>query len=92
MEAAEGAHSVLLHRMGDRVVELANLKEVKKFEQDTLKAIQSLLDKNRSLKVVHSIQFNNGTCNRQSEHEWKNMLLKNVPALFHSKQQGQNTC
>ena len=79
-EAAKGAHSVLLPRMGDGVVEWGNLNEVKKIRTRYAEtnSAQSLPDKNRSLKVVSCIEFNKSTCNRQSDHDWINMFLKHM--------------
>ena len=71
-EAAKGAHSVLLHRMGDGVVSWSYLKDVqiirKRYAQTTL--AQSVPDKSKSLKVVPCIQYKKGLCTRQNEHEW----------------------
>ena len=78
--AAKGAHSVLLHRMGDGVVHWSNIKEVQKirtqYAQTT--SASSVPDKSKSLKMVPCIQFNKGSCNRNGEHEYKNMLLKHM--------------
>ena len=79
-DAAKGAHSVLLHRMGDGVLTWSNLKDIqkirKRYAQTT--SAQSRPDKSKSLKVLPCIQYNKGMCNRPSEHEWKNMLLKHM--------------
>ena len=69
-----------LHRMGDGVVHWSNIKEVqkirKRYAQTT--SANSVPDKSKSLKMVPCIQFNKGTCNRNGEHEYKNMLLKHM--------------
>ena len=79
-DAAKGAHSILLHRMGDGVLNWANLKDIqkirKRYAQTT--SAQSGPDKSKSLKVLPCIQYNKGMCNRPSKHEWKNMLLKHM--------------
>ena len=60
-DAAKGAHSVLLHRMGDGVLNWANLKDIqkirKRYAQTT--SAQSGPDKSKSLKVLPCIQYNN---------------------------------
>ena len=94
-DAAKGAHSVLLHRMGDGVLNWANLKDIqkirKRYAQTT--SAQSGPDKSKSLKVLPCIQYNKGTCNRSSEHEWKNMLLKHMcQYCFTQNNRVENSC
>ena len=76
-EAVKGAHSFFLHRMEDGVVHWSNIKDVqkirKRYAQTT--SAQSVPDKSKSLKMVPCIQFNKG---RNTEHEYKNMLLKHM--------------
>ena len=79
-DSAKGAHSVLLHLMQDGVLDWTNLKEIKKirkrFAQTNPQPNHS--DRARSTKQVSCNSFNKGTCNRQGDHEWQNMLLRYV--------------
>ena len=79
-EAAKGARLVLLRRMGDGVVHWSNIKDVQKIRTRyaQITSASSVPDKSKSLKMVPCIQFNQGTCNRNTEHEYKTMLLKHM--------------
>ena len=79
-ESAKGAHSVLLHRMQDGVVNWSNLKEVNKIRKryaQTSSAHQGVVgERSKITKVVPCFKYNKGSCPRNSDHEWQNMLLK----------------
>ena len=79
-EAAKGAHLLLLHRMGDGVVHWPNIRELQKIRKRYAQtsSANSVPDKSKSLKMVPYIQCNKGMCNRNGEHEYKNMLLKHL--------------
>ena len=79
-EGAKGAHSVLLHRMGDGIVDWSNLKEINKIRKRYAQTNSNSTgqDKNKPPKPVPCIQFNRGTCTRTADHEFKGMLLKHI--------------
>ena len=79
-ESAKGAHSVLLHRMQDGVVNWSNLKEVNKIQKryaQTSSAHQGVVgERSEITKVVPCFKYNKGSCPHNTDHEWQNMLLK----------------
>ena len=79
-EAAEGTHSVLLHRMAIGVVNWSNISEIYKIKQICAQtnSMQHIQEKRKVSKTATSIQFNKGQCNRPRDHEWKNLLLSYI--------------
>ena len=78
-ESAKGAHSVLLHHMQDAVVNWSNLKEVNKIRKryaQTSAGHQGVVERSKITKVVPCFKYNKGSCLRNTDHEWQNMLLK----------------
>ena len=86
-ESAKGAHSVLLHRMADGVVNWGQVKEVqkirKRYAQTT--ATHSQDKHSKSQKVVPCLRYNKGTCLRTSDHEWQNLILKHICQFCHTQ-------
>ena len=86
-ESAKGAHSVLLHRMADRVVDWDQVKEVQKirkcYAQTTATQSQEKYSKNQ--KAVPCLRHNKGTYLRMSDHEWQNLMLKHVCQFCHTQ-------
>ena len=79
-EAAKGAHSVLLHRMADGVVDWTNIVEIQKIRQRYAQtnSVQHVQERQKINKTAPCIQFNKGQCSRPGDHEWKNLLLRHI--------------
>ena len=79
-ESAKGAHSVLLHRMTDGVLDWHNLDEIQKIRKRYAQTFgnQNQADRIKQMKTVPCIKFNKGNCSKSHDHEWQNMLLKHM--------------
>ena len=79
-EATKGAHSVLLHRMADGVVDWTNIAEIQKIRQRYAQtnSVQHVQERQKINKTAPCIQFNKGQCSRPGDHEWKNLLLRHI--------------
>ena len=86
-ESAKGAHSVLLHRMADGVVDWGQVKEVQKIRKRyaQMTATPSQEKYSKSQKAVPCLRHNKGTCLRTSDHEWQNLMLKHMCQFCHTQ-------
>ena len=84
-EAAKGAHSVLLHRRADGVVDWSNITEIHKIRQRYAQtnSVQHVQERQKKInETAPCIQFNKGQCSRLREHEWKTLLLKTYLSIL----------